>query len=399
MRRALLSALLAATASLARADGISDQIATQGLRATEAALAALPAPTPSDRFALGGVRFLAGLERALQLRYRVGLSEGMSVASGLPVLRLPLDENPRPEPFEPRMIDALFEGIEQDMAGAIDALAPIADGDEVGVEIDTADLWFDIDANGARSPGEGVLEIAGWALSGGFGTEMPSTTIRFDTADAAWLSAYAHLLSGLGNLILAVGPSDGIARVLDSRAAFDRLGRPKDTDAFSFESQSGQFVDLAAMFVMAIEGPPDAARTRAARQHLLAVVEQNRRFWNLVPREPDNDREWIPNKNQTSATGLLFPPGTGARWLAVLADADRVLRGERLLPYWRVGPRAGLDLAALLENPPEIDVAGVVQGASLVPYLREGPVVDGRSLQLFDALFQGDSPLYAVMLN
>ena len=62
-----------------------------------------PAPTPSERFALGGVRFLGGVERALQLRYAVGLSGGLAEMSGLPVLRLPLPENPSPAPFEPEV--------------------------------------------------------------------------------------------------------------------------------------------------------------------------------------------------------------------------------------------------------------------------------------------------------
>jgi hypothetical protein len=399
MRRLFLSAFLALAAPAARAEGISDQIAAEGLRATEAALAALPAPTPSDRFALGGVRFLAGIERALQLRYRVGLSEGLATASGLPVLRLPIEENPAPEPFEPAMIDALFQGIEADMAGALGALSPIGDSDEVGLEIDTADLWFDIDGDGLRTPGEGVAEVAGWALSGGFGPEMPSAIIRFDTADAAWLSAYAHLLSALSEGILSVGPSEGIARVLEARAAFEALGRPKPGNDFTLEGEFGPWVDIAAMWIMALEGRPDPARTQAVRRHLLAVVEDNRRFWTLVPREQDNDREWIPNKNQVSATGLPFPPGTGARWLAVLSDAEKVLGGELLVPYWRVGPAAGLDLAALLESPPEIDIAGMIQGAALVPYLRQGPLADGQSLRLFTTLVQGDSALYAAMLN
>ncbi|HVG47536.1 MAG TPA: hypothetical protein VM899_05295 [Rubellimicrobium sp.] len=398
--RLLAPALLALVATTAQADtALSDQIAAQGLRATESALAALPAPTPSDRFALGGVRFLAGVERALQLRYRVGLSDGLAVASGLPILRLPIGENPAPEPFEPQMIDALFQGVEADMAGALDALSGIADSDEVGVEIDTADLWFDIDGNGVRAPGEGVMEIAAWALSGGFGMDVPSTTIRFDTADAAWLSAYAHLLSGISEGILALGPSDAIARVTEARAQFETLGLPPPSYDYLFGGDMGETADLVAMFVMAVEGQPDPVRTRAARDHLLATVQDNRRFWTLVPREGDNDREWIPNKNQQSATGLPFPPDTGARWLAVLSDAEGVLKGDLLVPFWRVGPGAGLDLHAALENPPELDLAGMIQGATFAPYLKAGRVADSRNLQLFDALLRGDSALYVAMLN
>ncbi len=398
--RVLLPVLLAlATPALGQED-LSDTLGTLGLRATEAQLAALPAPTPSDRFALGGVRFLGGIERALQLRYRVGLSEGMAVMSGLPVLRLPIEENPSPEPFEPAMIAELFAGVEADMAGAIDALSGIGDADEVAVVIDTADLWFDIDASGTREPGEGALEVAGLALSGGFMAEpMPATAIRFDTADSRWLQAYAHLLSGVSETVLAVDPTEAIARVLDARAAFASLGEPVPGNDFTLDNQFGDWVDLAAMWIGAVEGPLDPVRTRAARDHLLAVVEENRRFWTLVPRETDNDSEWIPNKSQQSATGLPFPPDTGPRWLAVLSDAEAILRGDLLIPYWRLGPGAGFDLGAFLENPPEIDVAGLVQGATLLPYFRQGPLANGRNLWMFTAMMQGDSALYMVMLN
>ena len=62
-----------ATGALAQTD-ISAQIAATGLRATEAALVAVPSPSASDQFALGGVRFLAAIETALQTRYQTGLS-------------------------------------------------------------------------------------------------------------------------------------------------------------------------------------------------------------------------------------------------------------------------------------------------------------------------------------
>lgn len=398
--RLLLPALLALAAPALAQEDISATIGQLGLRAAEAQLASKPAPTPSDRFALGGVRFLGGIERALQLRYRVGLSDGMAVMSGLPVLRLPIEENPRPTPFEPAMVAELFQGVEADMAGAIDALSGIGDADEVAVVIDTADLWFDIDANGTREPGEGVLDVAGLALSGGFMAEaMPSATIRFDTADARWLQAYAHLLSGVSEAVLATDPTGAIARALDARGAFAELGEPVPGNDFTLDDQFGDWVDIAAMWIGAVEGPLDPIRTRALRDHGLAVVEQNRRFWTLVARESDNDAEWIPNKRQTSATGLPFPPETGPRWLAVLADAEAILQGRLLVPYWRLGPEAGLDLGALLENPPEIDVAGLVQGATLLPYLKAGPLANGQNLWMFTAMMQGDSALYMVMLN
>lgn len=405
MRR-LLASVLALAASSAWADvDVSFLVAGQGLRGAEATLAALPSPTPSESFALGGVRFLEGVERALQLRYRVGLSEGLAVASSLPVLRLPLGENPSPDPFEPGMIEALFEDVRADMAGSLEALALVGDDDAVSVRIDLDDLWFDIDMDGAHGPGEGVMEVAGTTLGVGFDVEAepgkmpPGPSIRFDTADAAWLAAYAHLLAGVSEGMLALRPTEAIGRVLDARTVLAALPRDPDPYGMSLNEEWGDAADLLAIAVFALEGRPDAERTRALRGQLLATVAENRRFWTLVAREADNDAEWIPSKRQTSATGLPFPPETGLRWLAVLADAEAVLRGEQLLGHWRMGRATGIDLAALLEDPPALNVAGLIQGGSLLPYARRGRLVDGESLALFWDLVQGRAGLYAMVLN
>lgn len=397
MRRPILAALLAVPAPVLAQSDVSSLIAAEGLRGAEAALAARPDPSPSDRFALGGVRVLAGVEAALQLRYRTGVSGGIAEMSGLPILRLPVPPNPAPEPFEPAMIEALFAGVLTDMDAALATLGAIRDDDEVGVTVATADLWFDIDESGARGPGEGFAEVLGATLSAGFGEPFPDVTIRFDTADAAWLAAYAHLLSGVSEGVLAVAPAQAIGRVTEARDAMAALAPAPDP--FGLDAQFGQYADLIATVVFALEGQPDPMRTRALREHLLAVVAENRRFWQLVAREGDDEAEWIPNKRQASATGLPFPPETGERWLAVLADAEALLNGDLLLPHWRLGPGAGVDLRALLMDPPPLDPVGLAQGAALVPFMRAGRVVDGESVALFAALMQGDAALYAVVLN
>jgi hypothetical protein len=401
MRPLLLAAALALLPLPAAAEGVdaSALIAAEGLRGAEAALAALPDPTPSDRFALGGVRVLAAVEGALQLRWRAGMSQGMAMLSGLPLLRLPIPENPAPAPFDPASVESLFRTALTDLAAAREALSGIADDDAVAVVVRMDDLWFDIDADGARGPGEGVLDVAGTLLMGGNAAPSQGFAVRFDTADAAWLMAYAHLLSGVSEGVLALDPTSAIARVAEARAGFAELGPPAPSNDFTLETQFGDMADLIATVVMAIEGQPDPARTRAARDHFLAMASESRRFWTLVAREADDDREWIPNKAQTSATGLPFPPETGTRWLAVLAEGEAVLRGERLIPFWRVGAGAGLDLHALMEDPPAIDLAGLIQGATLLPYLRRGPLASAQALRQFDRMVQGDSVLYAVVLN
>ena len=118
--------------------------------------------------------------------------------SGLPFLRLPLPPNPDAVPFRPELIAETYQAALVVLQGSLDALDTITDTDAVAITIDTGDLWFDINANGTRDPGEGMLDSAGAQLNQGLAGNTKGPTIRFDTSDAAWLSAYAHSLNRRG---------------------------------------------------------------------------------------------------------------------------------------------------------------------------------------------------------
>lgn len=386
-----------ATAAMAQSD-MSNQIATTGLRATETALAALPAPTASDQFALGGVRFLAAIETALQTRYRTGLSTDLTALIDIPVLRLPIPENPAPENFDGAIIEKMFTQIATDMDGAVSVLANITDDSDVGVTINTADIWFDINMSGSREAGEGLIEVTGLALNGGFEPEV-KPVIRFDTADAAWLSAYAHLLAGISNTLLAFGPAETIDRVRATIPQLAALNPTPDPYDYSYDAQFGNIFDMAAMILGAIEGQPDVTLSRTAHAHFIAMIADNQTFWTRVAQETDNDAEWIPNKLQVSALPFDFPADTGSAWRLVLADAAAVLNGDMLIPHWRMGTGAGINLALLMDNPPPVDLIGIIQGGDLLPYAQSGRLISWDSLMRFDQLTQGNAGLFMVILN
>jgi len=397
---AALPLALIALPAMAETD-YSALIRDQGLSGARATIASIADPTASDRFALGGVLFLGALERALQTRWQVGLSD-TSLLQGLPVLRLPIPENPAPRPFDPAMIESLFATMQGDLATAIAMIAPVTDDDDLAVTISTGDLWFDINMNATRDPGEAFGDVAGTFLRPGFmpATPAPEVTIRFDTADAAWLSAYAHMLSAFSEAVLALSPTDTIARVIAARDAMQAISPDAATSpAEPGMTEAGQIADLVATLVGSIEQRPDPARTAALRDHLLALIADNRSFWRRVARETDNDAEWIPNKNQSSALPLDFPPETGERWLAILADAEAVLKGDLLIPYWRLAPDAGINLARLLAEPPELDIVGMIQGETLLPYMERGRRANADNLRQFQQLVSGNAGLFIVVLN
>ena len=395
MRAALLALALTATPALADLT-LSTEIGTKGLAATEERLAALSDPQPEDLFALAGIRFLSGVEGALQLRWQTGMRADWSE---LPLLRLPIPENPTARPFAANDIVDLFHRADSRMADARAALTTLGDQD-FALEIRLSDLWFDINANGTREPGEQMAAIAGLTLAGmGRFTDMPADpVVRFDTADAAWLSAYTQFLSAFATTVLAFDPAPVVDRVTASGQAMQALwGDTPPPNAM--DMMFGRQVDRAAMILLALAEPPDPALSMKAHGHLLAMIQDNRRFWRLVEAEADNNQEWVPNDAQTSALGLPMPPGTGKRWQAVLADAEAILEGRLLIPHWRMGAEAGLNLKKIFENPPAVDIITFAQGEGLLPYAEKGPRATAQSWWDFADLLQGDEMLFAVFLN
>jgi len=389
------SLCLALAATPATAETLSQEIGRAGLAATEARLAALPAAGSDELFALAGLRFLRGVEAALQLRWQTGVRADWSE---LPILRLPIPENPDARAFAAADFTTLLTRLDADMGAARATLGQLGDA-PFALEVALRDLWFDINMNGTYDPGEDMASVAG-LMGGGriIGIRLEDPVIRFDTADAAWLAAYTHFLSGFANIALAYDPEPAIQRVLDSSDAIYALwGDTPPPNAL--DMMFGRQVDRIAMVLFALSNTPDKAMAQQAHGHLLAMIRENRRFWSLVAQESDNDREWVPNDNQVSGLGIRMPPGTGERWQAVLADAEMLLNGEILIPHWRFGAEAGINLKKMFETPPPVDLITWIQGEGLLPYAEKGNRVSPAAWNDFERMVSGDAILFAVFLN
>ncbi|ESW61563.1 MAG: hypothetical protein Q27BPR15_05815 [Rhodobacter sp. CACIA14H1] len=389
-----LASLLLLPLPLAAQD-LSAEIATTGLAATESRLAALGAPSEADRFALGGIRFLRAIETTYQTRYRTGMDDPTGM---VPLIRLPAGAAPDAA-FQPADVAALFSQAATDMAAARAPLDGLASGPEFSVEIRLADLWFDVNADGTRSEDESLMDLLGPSLLGWRWFDRdpatPLPTIRFDRADAAWLSAYTHLLEGVANIVLAYDPTDALTRAAATSDGIAALSPPAESEFTMFAPG----LDAIWTILTALDQQPDAARLTAARDHFLSMVADNRSFWAAVAAETDNDAEWLPNDGQTSAFGLTLPPGTGATWLAVLTDGEALLKGEKLVPYWRTGDGAGLNLGRMFTEPAPIDVKDWIQGTGALPYLEQGETVSAENWSRFESMMGGDAMLMSVWLN
>ena len=70
-----------------------------------------------------------------------------------------------------------------------------------------------------------------------------------------------------------------------------------------------------------------------------------------------------------------------------------------LVPWWRIGGTAGLNVGRMFTEPSPIDLAGWVQGWAALPYLEQGTIVSTDSTRAFASLIDGDPMLMALWLN
>lgn len=370
-------------------------LASDGLAAADAALAARPR-TPETSFQLGGIRFLRAIETMLQTRYD---SYDGSVPF-IPGLAAPLPANPKAK-FSPDFIETALKGALQHLDGASTALAAATDG-QFATVLPLDALWFDIDGDTKRAEWESlrvILESLGaqadWASFDG--------KIRFDTADAEWLAAYVHLVSGTSEMVLSVDPTSAIRTVYEGRQKMAEAGAIGAPDPLF---GSDDLIDQFAAVLGALDGKPEAVRTRKSLDHFRAMIAHNRKFWPELMAETDNDHEWLPNPSQTSPFGVTITAEVAAGWQEVLAELEELLEGRALIPFWRTPPGlegattgVGINLRRLLSDPPDLNVVLLIQGASIAPYLEKGKLVTLGAWNRFGMLTRGDGLLMAAILN
>lgn len=356
----------------------------------------------AELFTLAGAQFLRGIELALQTRHRVGATEGFDF---LPVLRLDLPPNPSPEPFSGAVIETIFFDLDTQMDVARATLARLDEDEAFTATIDLSSLWMDANADGIRQEAEQLLSIGAMAIGGrralqALNDQPGALVIDFDFSDAAWLTAYTHMLSGTSDMVLAFAPATIIDQILGGGARLDAISNSDDP---GFTGDDARWVDLITALIRVLEQQPDAELTQSARLHLLSMVGENRTFWQRVGAETDQAREWIPNDTQRSGLGIEFPSGTGSSWLAVLDDLEALLEGELLAPHWRLGwsesATHGVNLRTMLDTPQSFDVLGIVQGSGILYALEEGPVINSDSWDSFETLVGRQRGFFPFLLN
>lgn len=397
--------LAALCVSPAAATGPSaDEFLTSGrLGEGEKALAAHLEAQSGDqeaRFGLGTIQFLQGVERLGQFLSRHGVSER---TRQIPFFRLPVPENPNPEPTSYADYRKMLEGLLADLTEAEATLSKV-DGD-VKLPIRFGLVRLDLDGDGQGSDAEALWRIyavlnAQFRNQADLEEKSKEFRISFDTGDVYWLRGYCHLLSAFIEAQLAY----------DGQTWFDHCGQllfAKAESPYPFLAQSRQnendfdydiFLDAVAAIHLFDFELKEPQRMATAREHLLAMTDLSRKSWDAILAETDDDSEWLPNPKQHSVVGVPVTAEMVETWRGVLAELDALLKGEKLIPFWR-DKTQGVNLKRVFTEPRRFDLVLWVQGTDAVPYLEKGetttPQTWGRVVQVFRGEFIG----FAIWFN
>ncbi len=413
MRKILLPLLLAfSLVQACAADAPGDLLARhveegklgECLKVIETALAA-DAKNDTLRFQLGIAQFLRALEKLEQDWHRLGLHQSL-FGEMVPFLRLPVAPNPRPERVTNEAGRKAIADFVARLGEAAETLSKVRGDAEMKVSLRPGLVRLDFDGDGKAAEDEVLWKVMERLLPGvRFGGDAAKGLfVKFDLGDVRWLQGYCHLLSAFGEVVLAHDTEKLFLHTApiffaDADTPFEFLKRGKRADTIG-RSSADDVVD-AITFIHLLNFPvKEPQRMTTALHHLEEVTKLSRESWKAIVAEKDDDHEWIPGPAQTG----VFPGAkvTGEmveRWLAFLDEADAILAGRKLLPFWRDAGGRGINFRRIFTEPRTFDLILWVQGTGLAPYLEKGSITDEGFWTTTNRIFRGDFLGFALWFN
>lgn len=396
-----LSLVVAAAAHGAARPDIAPQLRAGELAAAEKMLTEHLAAEPKDdlaRFQLGTVQFVQAAERLAQ--------DGSRYGAGSPIFTIPFvrlgglaGKNDRPEPVTYADARAMLERFQASILVAEATLAPIQDK-HLAWKLDLRDVRLDLNGDGERTDAEtlgALFQMVAVRPRWDAQSRPPlDLVVGFDSADAIWLRGYCHLLAALSDMILAYDEErlfDVTAHAVFANAQTE-FAKRRDLDMTvepgRIDSWEGIYDVIAFIHLIDFE-LKDPARMKSAHSHLLRVIELSRENWKLILAETDNDHEWIPSPTQQSVIpNLSFNARQVTAWHEFLNEAEAILEGKKLIPFWRHGFKEGVNLRRVFLEPRPFDLVLWLQGTAAFPYLETGEQTSPETWRQFQQLFRGE---------
>jgi len=383
---------------------VDEFLATARVSPGAGELDALLAQHPENdelRFALGFMQFAAAIEHLGQAWYTHGLRSRADFASMMPFLRIPVPHNPDPEPITYEKNRAVFERMLADFERAEATLAAI-DDTGAALDIHPGRGYLDFNGDGEAQEDEALWRVLA-AVNRRSGLDAETAAqfrIRLDSADVHWLRGYTHLLSALLEFYLS---HDG-KRLFDHTAHL-YFERPDTPYPFLAELQvdgsmaSIAFDAIALIHLIDLPVVEPERRVRAVA-HLESVIAQSRRSWQKIRAETDDEREWVPGPHQTGVMpGAEVTEVMVERWLAFLDEAESILGGETLVPFWRGQEPIGINLRRALLESERFDLVLWLQGTGAAPFFEDGPITEAAFWRELSRAFNGQFLGFALWFN
>lgn len=372
---------------------------------------------PADhtaRLALGLTEFLQSLEFLGNANYRFGVFNN-SLTDDLLLVRLPVPENPKPDQVSYEELRDVVEQFQKRLHAAEETLAQV-DTSDVYLPLYLGRVRLDLNGDGAMADEETLWRLMRVISPQIEQAEGEAFSLGVDGADVHWLRGYCHFLQAVCDVILAH----------DERQLFERCGQlvfPNIQTPFQAPKTPGRLgefdpraiSDLIAAVHLIRFPVTSPERMRAAHEHLLGMIRESRLCWERALAEKDDRNEWIPNPDQKGVLQVAVPREMVTGWSAVLDEMERILKGEKLVPYWRDNPGwllgfgggeqalpergRGVNLKKVFYEPQEFDLILWIQGTGVETFLENGPLSTPQAWTRMTQVFEGQFFGFAVWFN
>jgi hypothetical protein len=354
------------------------------------------------RFQLGTIQVVRAIERLSQDGARYGaLNRSMMI----PFVRVGgfADTGRRAEPVSYEDVRKMIDRFQKEIVKAEGTLSRIEDR-QLEWNLNLDDLKLDMNGDGQFGEREALGTLFRMAANRGR-TEQSAQdlTVGFDSADVYWLRGYCHLLAALADMILAYDHRqlfEVTAHAFFAKPQTEFAARHDRSQADANREFWDDLPDLIAAIHLMNFKRSEPERLAAAQEHLLQMVEMSRKSWELIKAETDNNREWIPGANQQSViSNFAMNEQRIDTWYKFLDEAEEVLRGQKLIPFWRRGFDEGVNLHKVFREPRDFDLVLWIQGSAALPYLEHGEKTSPETWSEFQRVFRGEFIGFAAWIN
>jgi hypothetical protein len=350
------------------------------------------------RFQLGFVQVLQAVEGLGRDSYSYGLHTRQL---SMPLFRLDLPVNPEPQPLDYKRFREMLEGFAKRLATAEQTLAQVGDAD-VKWPIELNRIAIDFNCNKEVGHNERLWNMFLKVQTGVHQNRAnvpPAPRLTLDTADVYWLRGYCHSLGAIADMLLA----HDMQRLIDLKGYLLFKGSEPPYPKVDLNQQQfspSWIVELIASIHLLQFDIAEPERMKSAHAHMLQVIAMSRKSFEHVLAETDDDHEWIPAPHQTPAipqAGLSREQIDG--WHDLLDESEALLKGEKLVPFWRPGSEKGVNLYRVFHEPQGFDLVLWLDGASALPYLEEGPCTTRETWNRFQTIFGNNLLGFSLWIN